>query len=56
VGRTLARILRVVLDTGYEGTISLEIFNERTPLAPPEAARASLRSLEQTEFRARQIG
>jgi len=50
------KFLRAVLDTGYEGTISLEIFNERTLLAPPEAARASLRSLDQTEFRARHIG
>ena len=40
------KFLRAVLDTGYEGTISLEIFNERTLLAPPEAARASLRSLD----------
>jgi 4-hydroxyphenylpyruvate dioxygenase len=49
------QFLRAVMDTGYVGTISLEIFNERTPLSPPDAARASFKSLEDTEARARQL-
>jgi 4-hydroxyphenylpyruvate dioxygenase len=37
--------LRAVLATGYTGTISLEIFNEKTPLSPRETASAGLNSL-----------
>jgi 4-hydroxyphenylpyruvate dioxygenase len=51
----VAGFLNAVMDTGYAGTISLEIFNERTPLSPADAAIASLRSLEQTETRAREL-
>jgi 4-hydroxyphenylpyruvate dioxygenase len=47
------RFLREVIATGYAGTISLEIFNERTALSPSDAARVSMRCLELTESRAR---
>jgi 4-hydroxyphenylpyruvate dioxygenase len=37
--------LRAVLATGYTGTISLEIFNEKTDMSPRETANAGLNSL-----------
>ena len=37
--------LRAVLATGYAGTISLEIFNEKTDMSPRETANAGLNSL-----------
>jgi 4-hydroxyphenylpyruvate dioxygenase len=45
--------LRAVLATGYSGTISLEIFNEKTPLSPRETASAGLNSLVLMEKLAR---
>jgi 4-hydroxyphenylpyruvate dioxygenase len=45
--------LRGVLATGYAGTLSLEIFNEKTPNTPLETARAAMRSLRLLDAAAR---
>jgi 4-hydroxyphenylpyruvate dioxygenase len=45
--------LRAVFATGYAGTISVEIFNEKTPENPAETAQAAMRSLLLVEERAR---
>jgi 4-hydroxyphenylpyruvate dioxygenase len=45
----VAAFLRAVLATGYGGTLSLEIFNEKSADAPLAAARAAMCSLRQLE-------
>jgi 4-hydroxyphenylpyruvate dioxygenase len=49
----VAGFLRAVLATGYSGTVSLEIFNEKTPESPLATARAAMHSLLLVEERAR---
>jgi 4-hydroxyphenylpyruvate dioxygenase len=49
----VAGFLRAVLATGYSGTVSLEIFNEKTPESPLAAARAAMHSMLLVEERAR---
>jgi 3-dehydroshikimate dehydratase len=49
----VAGFLRLVLATGYRGTVSLEIFNEGTPEAPLATARAAMHALLLIEARAR---
>jgi 4-hydroxyphenylpyruvate dioxygenase len=44
--------LRACLATGYAGTLSLEIFNEKTPDSPLETAHAAMRALRGLEERA----
>jgi 4-hydroxyphenylpyruvate dioxygenase len=49
----VAGFLRAVLATGYSGTVSLEIFNEKTPESPLATARAAMHSMLLVEERAR---
>jgi len=49
----VAGFLRAVLATGYSGTVSLEIFNEKTPESPLASARAAMHSMLLVEERAR---
>jgi 4-hydroxyphenylpyruvate dioxygenase len=49
----VAGFLRAVLATGYSGTVSLEIFNEKTPESPLASAHAAMHSMLLVEERAR---
>ena len=49
----VAGFLRAVLATGYSGTVSPEIFNEKTPESPLASARAAMHSMLLVEERAR---
>ena len=49
----VAGFLRAVLATGYSGTVSLEIYNEKTPESPLVTARAAMHSMLLVEERAR---
>jgi 3-dehydroshikimate dehydratase len=49
----VAGFLRAALATGYAGTVSLEIFNEKTRESPLATARAAMHSMLLVEERAR---
>lgn len=49
----VARFVGAVIQTGYGGTLSLEIFNEATSQSPPDAAHAGMASLRRIESLAR---